>query len=449
MVAGSRVGLHFLTSALRLLEPRVDDDIVDRMHYLYTSILLLMFALLVSAKQYVGHPIECFVPAQFTHAMEQYSENYCWVQNTFFIPFHDHIPHRIEEREKRQIGYYQWVPFVLSIAALMFHMPASMWRMLSNQSGLNVGLVLQTACQDTNIDPDIREKTVDVLTRHIDEALQYQRDFGSKNKSVFIFALVNMGKVYGAYVCLVYMFIKFFHLANVMVQFYALNAFLETSDYPLFGGHVIYDLMMNKEWKESGKFPRVTLCDFEIRVLGNIHRHTVQCVLVVNMFTEKIFVFLWLWFVFLALLSTVNISAWMATLAIPVCRRNFVEKYMEADDATSEEINDFVEEFLRPDGVFLLKMISIHAGNVMCSRLTTRLRERHVLFYRQKSLEVSRKESTPGSVRRRHRSSERGLSRTSSHGERSLVETVPRPNQHFDHPSMPHLANITDTRHYV
>lgn len=110
-------------------------------------------------------------------------------------------------------------------------------------SGLNVGLILHTACSELNIDPVVRERTVDVLARHVEDALRYQREFGNRSKSVFLFALINVGKLYGAYVTIVYTFIKCLHLANVAFQFYLINTFLETADYPLFGGHVIYDLL--------------------------------------------------------------------------------------------------------------------------------------------------------------------------------------------------------------
>ncbi len=67
-----------------------------------------------------------------------------------------------------------------------------------------------------------------------------------------------------------------------------MNWFLQTDDYSFYGFGVINDLLTGKPRNESGIFPRVTLCDMNIRVLGDIQRHTVQCVLVINVFTEKV-----------------------------------------------------------------------------------------------------------------------------------------------------------------
>jgi len=293
----------------------------------------------------------------------------------------------------------------------------------------------------------------------VEDSFRYQRDLISKSRNVFLFALINVGKVYGAYVTVVYTFVKLLHLFNVLAQFYFLNKFLETADYPLFGGHVLYDLLRDREWKDSGRFPRVTLCDFEIRVLGNIHRHTVQCVLVINMFVEKIFIFLWIWILFLAFLTAVNLSAWLATLAVPVCRQAFIEKYMEFGDTTttnqniepksSAEMHMFVEKFLRPDGVFLLKMVSIHAGNIVCAKLTEALWVHYVLWRNSMQVCTNRKESTGssnGERARRRRSSERRHS-PKSREERGRVGTPPPP---ADRPiSFMNISSIKGTKHYV
>jgi hypothetical protein len=238
----------------------------------------------LAATQYVGKPIQCWVPPEFTGAWEKYAETYCFVKGTYFVPIYDEIDADASQREKVQVSYYQWIPLVLGLQAILFYLPSFIWKALNFNTGINVKTVLNNAALvKKKFDKGTRSDQVQRAANHLIEALEMQKELKTSTNILSIYAKRN-----GNYLSALYLFTKLLYVLNIVLQFVILDVFLGP-EYTFWGWGVLNDIWHGRQWTESGHFPRVTLCDFNVRVLGNIHRWTVQCVLMINMFNEKIF----------------------------------------------------------------------------------------------------------------------------------------------------------------
>ncbi|CAH1803120.1 unnamed protein product [Owenia fusiformis] len=361
---------------------RHDDDFVDRLNYRYTAVILVVFALLVSGKQYVGAPIHCWCPAKFTDAHVNFANSLCWVKNTYYVPVGEMLPLEDEPRRKKELGYYQWVPIVLLAQAVLFYIPCIVWRMLNDKSGINVNTIVQTVTDIHHLNPDIRDKTIQYLVRHMDRCFDSQREYRAGccvkfRQNLATKCCLVCGRRYGNYLVSLYLLIKVFYFANAVGQLFLLNSFIGTN-YTLYGLEVVRDLINGTDWTESARFPRVTLCDFKIREFGlNIHRYTLQCVLPINLFNEKIYIFLWFWLLFIAAASAISTFHWIVTL----CAGNkimYVKKHlklmMRYDKATEKKVvPKFTNTYLKQDGIFVLRLLGKNANEVIVSEIVAGL----------------------------------------------------------------------------
>lgn len=63
--------------------------------------------------------------------------------------------------------------------------------------------------------------------------------------------------------------------------------------------------------------------------MGQSVNHTVQCVLILNVFMEKAFVLLWAWYMVLAALTLANITAWFYGFLSSASAEHFIFNHLE------------------------------------------------------------------------------------------------------------------------
>lgn len=263
------------------------DNNVFRLHYKVTVVALIAFSILVTSRQYIGDPIDCIsrddIPGNLL-------DTFCWIHSTFSVidawekKVGEEVPYpgvdKYIKGEKRTYhAYYQWVCFVLFFQAILFYIPRYLWKIWENRR-------VQMLVMDLNcpILPESRKLECRMLlTNYLTE------NFHNHGTYALCFCLCEI-----------------FNFINVIGQMYLMDSFLG-GEFSNYGSKVL----RFTEWDWSVRydpmirvFPRLTKCTFHrYGPSGDVQRHDAMCILPINIINEKIYVFLWFWFIILAVLS--------------------------------------------------------------------------------------------------------------------------------------------------
>jgi hypothetical protein len=170
---------------------------------------------------------------------------------------------------------------------------------------------------------------------------------------------------------------KISYTVNAIGQLFLLNAFLGTS-YHLYGYEVISSVFRGEDWQVSHTFPRVTMCDFSIRDLNNIRQYTVQCVLPLNFFNEKMYIIIWFWFVMVAIANLLNLLTWVLRVCSQRDQLRYIKHHLRSDkklqlDNKNREhrvkMRRFVRGYLKKDGVLVLRLVEQNANGLVVSEI--------------------------------------------------------------------------------
>lgn len=112
-----------------------------------------------------------------------------------------------------------------------------------------------------------------------------------------------------------------------------------------------------------------------------IPRHHIQCLLPINMFLEKIYTFLWFYYVIVGVITIFNFVSWLAKMYFVRSRLKIIRRSLKMSDSIRNYdkvlCRRFVTEYLQMDGVFLLHLIAINIGDVIANDITWKLWHHH------------------------------------------------------------------------
>lgn len=326
------------------------DNLIFRLHYKVTVIILIVSSLFVTSHQYFGDPIDCVmqdIPSKVV-------DTYCWVYGTYTISNENKgITGKIGQHfvqpgvtnyvkdsgdEVKYHRYYQWVCLVLFFQAILFYVPRYLWKTWEN------GRIRMLT---TNINASI------VNTEHKKERVATIVEYFKENRCTHNYYLIRF------FIC------ELLNLANVIGQIFLVDFFLG-GEFSTYGIKVLKFSDLNPDIRTDPMakiFPKVTKCTFnKYGPSGTVQNFDGLCVLPLNVINEKIYIFLWFWFIILSLVTLIGFLYRILVLLTPKLR--YFVLCIQTKMTLNHQIKDILSTFQMGDW-FILYLISKNADYVV------------------------------------------------------------------------------------
>jgi len=290
---------------------RGDDLTIDnplfRLHHQATTFIVMFGLLFIFLENHLdGRAIIC-------QGGDNYARSYCWIHGTAYV--RDHLQGKAtgcfvdqskleSEKDAPVTAYYLWLPFLLTFCFGFAKMPRSLWRRM-----LEGGML-----KDIIANGDSPETIANNF-------IKFQRRF---SKYHFYFA-----------------FCEFLNLVMVLLSMFVTDALLLNKFFG-YGQEVFSYIWSEKTYHPTtGKplthdpmcelFPTEVSCYINIgATTGAIDRSNYLCILNNNIFNQKYFLALWMWWMFLIGISVVGLIYRFARMMIPDLSRTVLLRKLHA-----------------------------------------------------------------------------------------------------------------------
>jgi len=282
------------------------DNPLFRLHHQASTFVIMFGLLFIFLENHLdGRAIVC-------QGGDQYARSYCWIHGTAYV--REHLQgkatgcfvdqSKIESEEDAPVtAYYLWLPFLLTFCFGFAKFPRSVWR-----NFLEGGLMRNI------IGPQGEPSTI--CTNFLDFRGRYAK--------------------YHVY----FGFCEFLNLIMVVISMFVTDGLLLNKFFG-YGQEVLNYIWSVKHIGPDGKylshdpmcelFPTEVACYIRIgATTGAIDRSNYLCILSNNLFNQKYFLVLWLWWFFLIAVSVVGILYRFARIMIPDLSRSILTRKVRA-----------------------------------------------------------------------------------------------------------------------